>query len=106
VFSLLDEARDLCGCDAELARTLDVPLHHPHEWRAGKRAISATTVGLLCDVLKLDGQEARRLAAEAVIGTTKTRERQTILRRAFFRVLKRWRADKRATRDDQATTRP
>lgn len=83
VKTLIDECRELCSSDAALARRLDVSGNHPHEWRTGKRPISPATVGQLCDVLGLDGEEARRLAAEAVIASAKP-EKQGVLRRAFF----------------------
>ena len=84
VLSLLDEASKLCGSDAKLARRIGVPGHHPNEWRAGKRHISPVTVGLLADVMQLDGEEARRLAAEAIVSNPKNAERREVLRRAFF----------------------
>ncbi len=56
--------------------------------QAGKRPISPQTVGLLCDVLELDGAEAQRLAAEAIITCAK-QERRGVLRRAFFGLLGR-----------------
>jgi hypothetical protein len=40
-------------------------------------------VGMLCDVLEIDGAEAQRLAVEAIIATAKE-EKRGILRRAFF----------------------
>lgn len=49
----------------------------------GKRPISAVTVGLLCDLLHLEGMEAQRLAVEAVIDSAKP-EKRGVLRRAFF----------------------
>lgn len=84
VLSLVDEASEICKGDAALARRLGVPGHHPHEWRHGKRAISPETVGLLAEVLHLDGDEARRLAVMAVIENPKNREKAGVLRRAFF----------------------
>jgi hypothetical protein len=83
VLSLLDEARDFCGGDAELARKLGVAGNHPNEWRAGKRPISPTTIAMLCDLLRLEGLEAQRLAALAIIANAKPGKRE-VLRRAFF----------------------
>lgn len=83
VLSLIDEAREKCGSDAALARQLGVAGHHPCEWRNGDRSVSPMTVGLLCDVLELDGDEARRLGAMAIIATAKP-EKRGVLRRSFF----------------------
>lgn len=82
--SLIDEASDLCGGDAQLARRIDVPRQNVNEWRHGKRPLSPETVGLLADVLQLGGEEARRLAVLAVIGNPKNKEKAGVLRRAFF----------------------
>lgn len=86
VLSLLDEARDLCGNDAKLAKTLGVSLHHPNEWRNGKRTITPTTVGFLCNVVGIEGPEAVRLATDAVIASAKP-EKQGVLRRVFLHSL-------------------
>lgn len=86
VHSLIDEASEKCGSDAKLARALSVAGHHPNEWRSGVRPVSPMTVGLLCDVLELDGEEARRLGALAIIATAKP-EKRGVLRRSFFGLL-------------------
>jgi len=52
------------------------------QMKAGNRAISPLTVGLLRDVLELEGEEARRLAVEAIVATAKP-NRAGVLRRAF-----------------------
>ena len=81
--TLLDECVILCGSQAALGSRLGSTQQDVHKWSTGKRPISPATVGQLCDLLKLDGVEAQRLAAEAVIATAKP-EKQGVLRRAFF----------------------
>lgn len=83
VQTLICEAIDVCGGQGELARR--VGLHRPEisDLASGKRPISPAMVGLLCDVLNIEGAEAQRLAAEAIILTAKA-EKRGVLRRAFF----------------------
>lgn len=73
----------MCGTQKALAEKLGSTQQDVHKWLTGKRTVSPVTVGQLCDLLGLDGEEARRLAAEAVIATAKP-EKQGVLRRAFF----------------------
>lgn len=83
VEALLAEAVRKCGGYASLAAKIGDNTSNVHNMATGKRSISPATVGLLCDVLELDGEEARRLAAEAVIANAKG-EKAGVLRRAFF----------------------
>jgi len=83
VQSLLDEATEKCGGNRKLAEAIGVGGPDLSEMRAGRRPISPMTVGLLCDVLELDGEEARRLAIDAIVATAKP-QRAGVLRRAFF----------------------
>lgn len=85
VQSLIDEAIDLCkGNQSELARRIGMKPQDIQAMHAGRRPVSPETVGLLCDVLQLDGEEARRLAVEAIVGNPKNAEKAQVLRRAFF----------------------
>lgn len=81
--TLLDEAVKKCTGAAELARRIGLHRSEISELKAGRRAFSPATVALLCDVLELEGTEAQRLAAEAVIAAAKG-EKAGVLRRAFF----------------------
>lgn len=82
---LIDLAREKAhGNEAELARQIGVPLHHPHEWRTGKRAITAETAAALCDYLGLSGEEAREWLAIAVIENPKNAPKKHMLERALF----------------------
>lgn len=81
--TLLDEAVNKCAGPADLARKIGVHRSEISEMTSGRRPVSPAMVGLLCDVLELDGLEAQRLAAEATIATAKP-EKQGVLRRAFF----------------------
>lgn len=81
--TLLAECVTMCGSQSALARQLGMEPTDVNVMSNGKRPISAATVGLLCDLLALEGVEAQRLAAEAVIASAKP-EKQGVLRRAFF----------------------
>ena len=82
---LIDMAREKAhGNEAALARQIGVPLHHPHEWRTGKRAVTAETAAALCDYLGLSGEEAREWLAIAVIENPKNAAKADMLRRALF----------------------
>lgn len=83
VKTLIAECVAMCGTQTALAKMMDSTQQDVHKWTTGKRPISPATVGQLCDLLGLDGEEARRLAAEAVIASAKP-EKQGVLRRAFF----------------------
>lgn len=83
VKTLIEDCVAMCGTQKALALKLNSTQQDVHKWMTGKRAVSPATVGQLCDLLGLDGDEARRLAAEAVIATAKP-EKQGVLRRAFF----------------------
>jgi len=61
-----------------------VPAHHPHEWRTGKRALSAETAVVICDYLGMSGEEAREWVAVAIIENPKNASRVELLRRALF----------------------
>lgn len=84
VQTLIDEAINLCGSAAELARRIDVDRAEVTKWSNGDATITAETVALLCDVLELSGEETRRLAAEAIVANPKNAKRREALRRAFF----------------------
>jgi plasmid maintenance system antidote protein VapI len=82
---LIDLAREKAhGNEAELARSLGIPLHHPHEWRTGKRNVTAETAAALCDYLGLSGEEAREWVAIAIIQNPKNAARKQMLERALF----------------------
>lgn len=83
VQTLIDEAVISCSGQSGLARSLGITPGDVNSMVRGKRTITPATVGQLCDLLGLDGEEARRLAAEAVIAAAKP-EKQGVLRRAFF----------------------
>lgn len=83
VQTLIEDCLALCGSQHALAVKLGSTQQDVHKWLTGKRPVSPVTVGQLCDLIHLDGDEARRLAAEAVIATAKP-EKQGVLRRAFF----------------------
>jgi hypothetical protein len=81
--TLIDRARTMVQSDRELAAALDI---YPQElalMKSGKRPLSPTHVGMLCDLLKLNGDEAREWLAIAVCENAKD-EKQGVLRRAFF----------------------
>lgn len=84
VETLLVEAVEKAGSQAELARRIGVKPPEVTEWKKGKRPISPETIGLLCDVLELPGTEAQRLAALAIVGAEKNAGKRATLRRAFF----------------------
>lgn len=81
--TLIDEAVRKCTTSAELARRIGVHRSEITELQSGRRQISPVTVGLLADVLELDGEEARRLAVLAIVAGAKG-EKAGVLRRAFF----------------------
>lgn len=81
---VLDRARALCGTDAELARRIGIPRQHVANMRAGTRAISPETMGLVCAVLKLDGDYARQLVAMTIITNPKNSKTAERLRHALF----------------------
>lgn len=74
----------MCKGQSALARRLNVHPNVVHEWKVRKRAITPETVAELCEVLHLDGEEARRLAALAVVENPKNAAKAQLLRRAFF----------------------
>lgn len=82
--TLIDDAANLCGSDAELGRRIGKTRSQIADMRSGRHPISPETVALLADVVQISGEEARELAALAVIGNPKNADRQGVLRRAFF----------------------
>lgn len=84
LITLIDEAAELCGGYAALARRIGVKPQHINAWKHGDRPMTPETVAELCDLLQLDGEEARRLAVLAVVENPKNREKAPLLRRAFF----------------------
>lgn len=82
--TLIDEASDFCHGDRKLCEKTGLHPSQLSDMRAGRKPISPETVGLLCDVLELDGEEARRLLAMAVVTNPKNKARALVLRRAFF----------------------
>jgi transcriptional regulator with XRE-family HTH domain len=88
VKALLDEALAACGgSQSELARRIHMHRQDVHQLVNGDRSISPVTVGYLCDLLEIEGDEARRLLALAVVESAKDPERAGVLRRAFFVLL-------------------
>lgn len=87
LFTLIDEAIKVCRTQTALGVAVGLPRqeisHMVHPDRVGGRVISPTTTALFCDVLKLDGAETRRLAAESVIANAPESKRE-VLRQAFF----------------------
>lgn len=84
VIALIDRAVQLCGSQAALARALGVYPADISDWKKGKRPVTPETVALICDVLQLPGEEARTLAAWAVIENAKNSSKREKLKRAFF----------------------
>lgn len=82
--TLIDEAALVCGGQAALARRINVHRSELSEIRSGRRPLTPELVGLLADVLELSAEDARRLAAEAVVQNPKNAGRAGVLRRAFF----------------------
>lgn len=82
--TLIDDAANLCGGHGALARRIG--LHQPDipGMLSGRRCLSPETVAALCEVLQLPGDEARRLAALAVIENPKNAGKAEVLRRVFF----------------------
>lgn len=81
---LIDEAANLCRTDAELARRLGKTRSQIADMRSGRDPVSPETVALLCDLVQLPGEEARRLAAIAIVEAPRNAARKEALRRAFF----------------------
>lgn len=84
VATLIDEAASKVGGDRRLADRTGLHPSEISDMRRGQKPLSPERVGLLCDVLELDGEEARRLLAEAVVLNAKSPTRKEVLRRAFF----------------------
>lgn len=84
VETLIDEASAFCGSDRKLCERTGIHPTQLSNMRAGRIPITPERVGLLCDVLELDGEEARRLLALAVVASAKDKSRAEVLRRAFF----------------------
>lgn len=84
VKELVDLCVKKCSSEAELARRIGVHYQVINDMRHGRRAISPETVGLLCDVLELSGDEAREWLAISVIENPKNSSRAEVLRKAFF----------------------
>jgi hypothetical protein len=84
VKTLLDEAAAACGGYAALGRRIDKTGPQLSDMKAGREPITPETVGLLADVLELPAEEARRLAALAVVENPKNRRHVEALRRGFF----------------------
>lgn len=87
VQTLIALAREKCHSDADLARRIGMRPPTLAQMKNGTRAVSPETIGLLCDVLELPGDEAREWAAYAVIENPKNRDIAEKLRRAFFACL-------------------
>lgn len=83
VQTLIDECVLLCGGQSALARKLGIHQPEVSAMQRGARPVSGATVGMLCDLLELDGEESRRLLALAIVGAAPP-EKQGVLRRAFF----------------------
>ena len=81
--TLLDEAIEICGGQAKLALRIKVEASRISAWRNGLEPMTAEAIGLLCDVVELRAEEARRLAVLQLIERAKP-ARKEALRRAFF----------------------
>lgn len=81
---LIDDAARQVGGYAALARAIGVAQPKIPQMRAGKRAVTPETIGLLCDIAGRDGEECRKLAALAVVTNPKNKEKRNRLWRAFF----------------------
>ncbi len=81
--TLIDEASDVCGSDRALCAKTGLFPSQLSDMRAGRLPLTAERVGLLVSVLDIDGETARRLAAEAIVQEAKP-ARKEALRRAFF----------------------
>jgi hypothetical protein len=84
VETLIDEAIKRASGVVALAKIIGKSHTQVADMRAGRLPISPETVGLLCNVLELDAEEARRLLAESIVNHPKNKARQGVLRRAFF----------------------
>ena len=84
VESLLREAVDKCGGQAELGRRIGTSGPAINAMIKGTRPITGETVALICDVLELPGEEVQRLVALAIIGNAKNAGKRERLRKAFF----------------------
>jgi hypothetical protein len=69
--------------DRQLAERMGVYPCDLTQMRKGKRAVSPAVVGALCDMLELDGPEAREWLARCVIEQAPP-EKQEVMRRGFF----------------------
>jgi hypothetical protein len=89
VQTLIDEAIKHAGGRTALARKLSelgppVSPQRVTNWANGHEYVSPETVGQLCDLLQIEGDEARRLLAVSIVQNPKNAKRATVLRRAFF----------------------
>lgn len=83
VETLIDECIEKCKGQAKLARLMEISPQALSAMKLGTMPVSPATVGLLCDVMELEGEEARRLAVLAIVANAKP-EKRGVLRRAFF----------------------
>jgi len=84
VQTLIDEAAEKCGGYTKLAERVGVSRQRISDFRHGRATVSPETLGALCDVAELDGEEARRLLAVLIVSNPKNQSRAEVLRRAFF----------------------
>lgn len=87
VETLIDEACAKCGTDRRVCELVGLKPQQISSMRAGRIPISPQTVGLLCEVLELQPDEAQRLAAEAIVRNAKPERRATLMRAFFGRSL-------------------
>jgi len=82
--TLIDEAIEICGSQAALAKRLGMQQQDIHKLATGKRPFSPEVIGLLCDVVGVEPTESQRMALAAVIENPKNASKAEVLRRAFF----------------------
>ena len=84
VKTLIRDAIDATGSQAELATRLGVSPSEVSKLVNGKLPASPQTVGLLCEAAKVEPAEARAIVAQAIVDAAKDASRKTALRKAFF----------------------
>ena len=105
VKTLIDRCIAHAGSMTALAQILGMTQPDLSNMASGKRTISPSTVGLMCNVLDLGAEEARRLAAHAIVDNAK-KDKVDALKRAFFGVGQRLIEEGRNYKRRQSDQRP
>lgn len=82
--SLIDECAQLCGGQNALARRIGSSPGRVSNWKSGNVPIPPPMLAKLCDLLELDGDEARALLAHCETENPKHHSAREVMRRAFF----------------------